>query len=87
MSNSNSILFVRWGQFPFTKQWNYNPSCLNILFIDPIAGLIGTVQVPSDGPNDDSIWNYVYNGLTLTKTYSSTDFDSYIAIFFKLLKH
>ncbi|MED3836781.1 hypothetical protein [Peribacillus frigoritolerans] len=71
----------------------------NILFLDPIAGLkdvneidwgikgICTVQVPSYGPNDDTMWDYVYNGLTLTKTYSGTDFDSYIAIFFKLLKH
>ncbi|MCZ0873922.1 hypothetical protein [Peribacillus sp. AS_2] len=71
----------------------------NILFLDPIAGLkdvneidwgikgICTVQVPSDVPNDDTMWDYVYNGLTLTKTYSGTDFDSYIAIFFKLLKH
>ncbi|MEE3951771.1 DUF1796 family putative cysteine peptidase [Peribacillus frigoritolerans] len=89
ISNSNSILFVRWGAVS-VREADELQSVLsemiqgkfNILFLDPIAGLenvneidwgikgICTVQVPSDGPNDDSMWDYVYNGLTLTKTYS-----------------
>jgi hypothetical protein len=89
ISNSNSILFVRWGAVSVREAVELQSVLsemiqgkFNILFLDPIEGLkdvneidwgikgICTVQVPSDGPNDDSMWDYVYNGLTLTKTYS-----------------
>lgn len=88
ISNSKSVLFVRWGPVTVRDAIELQsvlsemiPGKFNILFLDPIAGLKGvnevnwgikgicTVQVPSDGPNDDSMWDYVYNGLTLTKTY------------------
>ncbi|WP_458352724.1 DUF1796 family putative cysteine peptidase [Peribacillus frigoritolerans] len=89
ISNSHSILFVRWGAVSVREAVELQSVLsemiqgrFNILFLDPITDLkdvneidwgikgICTVQVPSDGPNDDSMWDHVYNGLTLTKTYS-----------------
>lgn len=85
ISISKSILFVRWGAVSVREEVGLQsvlsemiPGKFNILFLDPIAGLkdvneidwgikgICTMQVPSD----NSMWDYVYNGLTLTKTYS-----------------
>ncbi|KWW21504.1 MULTISPECIES: DUF1796 family putative cysteine peptidase [Peribacillus] len=54
------------------------PGKCNILFLDPIADIpsvkeidwgidgICTTQVPSQSPNDDSMWDHVYDGLAIT---------------------
>ncbi|MGE1166063.1 DUF1796 family putative cysteine peptidase [Peribacillus simplex] len=74
ISNSKSILFVRWGAVSGHEAVELQsvlsemiPAKFNILFLDPIAGLkdvneidwgikgICTVQVPGDGPNDDTM--------------------------------
>lgn len=85
VTNSPSILFIRWGVTNPTEAMELKsvlsemaPGKFNILILNPVPGLqkispmdwgidgIASIQVPLDNPNDDSVWDYALQGLTLT---------------------
>jgi len=85
ITNSSSILFIRWGVTNPTEAMELKsvlsemvPGKVNILILNPVQDLqgvspmdwgidgIATIQVPLDNPNNDNVWDYALQGLSLT---------------------